>query len=108
MSLTRTDAKNPQTNSHTGLTLFALGTIIFFGQGYVLAITDIVASSLFVWPIGNAYETVSPSYFTTYTLALVLIILGVVVFYTAHKENARSIDPVDVMKAGTSNSSSLS
>ena len=96
------------TNSHTGLALFALGTIIFFGQGYVLAIIDVVASSLFVWPTGNAYETLSQAYFATYTLALMLIILGVVVFYKARKENANSITHVDAMKAERSNSSSLS
>lgn len=89
------------TNSHTGLALFALGTIIFFGQGYVLAIIDMVAS-LSVWPTDNAYETLSQAYFATYTLALMLIILGVVVFYKARKENANTITHE------RSNSSSLS
>jgi len=90
------------TNTHTGLALFALGIIIFFGQGYVLSFIGIVASSLM--PSDNPYETISQAYFAAYGLALMLIILGVLVFMKDRKQNASSISSADITEAERSNS----
>lgn len=67
-----------------GLALFALGVIIFFGQRYILGFFALLASLL--TPDGAGYQTVLQSSFATYWVAVIMIISGVVVFYTGRKE----------------------
>lgn len=73
-------------NSHTlGLALFALAIIIFFGQRDMLAFFSVLAS-LFLPPESGFYEIILQSYYATYTLSVILMILGVVMFYKGSKK----------------------
>lgn len=68
-----------------GLVLFALGVIVFFGERYVFGFFAMVAS-LFSLDSG-AYSAVFQSSIATYWIAIILIISGVVVFYTGRRKN---------------------
>lgn len=77
-------------NSHRlGLALFALGIIIFFGQGDVLGYFNIIAS-LFVPPESGFYEVMLQSYYAIRILSIALIIGGVVMFLRGRKETNRT------------------
>jgi hypothetical protein len=67
-----------------GLALFAVAVIVFFGQQYVLALAYMIASLL---PPGSGFYSIMSLHFPAiYTLTVILIILGVVMFYKGHKE----------------------
>ena len=69
-----------------GLALFALGVIMFFGQRYVRDFFAILASRLMPPDIG-AYQIILQSSIVIYSIAMIMLILGAVMFYKARKEN---------------------
>jgi hypothetical protein len=74
-------------NSHKlGLALFAIGVILFIGQGYVLSFFYMTLS--FVPPDTSGYSIMSQAGIWTYSLAFILIISGVVMFYKGRKESS--------------------
>ncbi|MGH9993024.1 MAG: hypothetical protein ACREAZ_10360 [Nitrososphaera sp.] len=82
-----------------GLALFALGIIVFFGQGYALVFLRMILSP-FISADSGGYEIISQSYLATYTLAIALIILGVVMFYKGRKEPNNSTSSSTVGQGG--------
>jgi membrane-bound ClpP family serine protease len=73
-------------NSHRlGLALFALGVIVFFGERHVLGYINMIAS-LFLPFESGFYETVIQSYFVIYTISIILLIAGVVMFFKGRRE----------------------
>jgi hypothetical protein len=70
-----------------GLSMFALGIIVFFGQGYAfIFIRMILSPFISAEENGGVYGIISQSYLVTYTLSIALIISGVVMFYKGRKE----------------------
>lgn len=61
---------------------------MFFGQGYLLLIFNMVAS-LFIAPGSTGYEMLSQSYLAVYALAIIFILSGVVMFYSGLRENTK-------------------
>ena len=72
-----------------GLVLFAIGVIMFLGQGYLFTILNIVAS-LFIAPGSAGYEMLSQSYLVVNALAIIFILSGVVMFYSGRRENTKA------------------
>ncbi len=86
---------NVNNSRRLGLALFALAIIIFFGQRYVLAFVNMLAS-LFILAESGFYEIILQSYNGIYAFSIILIITGVVMFYKGRKEtNLTSSAPAE-------------
>lgn len=61
-----------------------VGVIIFFGQGYVLSLVNIIITPFIS---AGSYSMIFQAYIWIYVAVLVLIISGVVMFYRGRKES---------------------
>ena len=75
-----------------GLALFALGVIIFLGERYVMGFFAMLAS-LLTPPDSGAYQVILQSSIVIYSIAVIMLISGVVMFYKGRKEDVTASAP---------------